>query len=621
MNKAILGILAAAIVATGKSVSSKNPSGSFGKKKNKELDAFRSWMDNYVSEACDQTSHAFDLEKRQGLEGLTVLTLDQAIDSLRGLQEEAFEEFCKVPENCPEAYAYASLVMGFSTYGNFPQVTRSFLHQGIGYGVEFGYHKGRRYLVDEPNLREFYQNCLADFEKIRNITGYSDEIETENIIKRNLSFFIKSDESYQPTLFPQLQEQEEFEIENDTILSVAIHGYMIMKYIECIISMVFDKNLAEAVKSYYLRLAEQGRIYTGKHSSYNVDLLVINQRTTPTQTIFMARPSRLYISRFIGRDYVGQILGRINKKLSQHLDSNTMIHMRDVFNDFEDVSTRYRDRVRAITQPRADEVDMSDFCLGFLADLHSLSMFRGEITLQDTDQAWDTLESNAGQFGHEDYEALDLYADLTLSGTGAEIKRFLEFGIMNFDSYCEAVAMVDSSFAEARSGRLDIAMAHWVNEANEMLESELETLSEGYKIGESSIKVNPQDQIIMQLPISDIQQIPLSNQENVSRVILVEYRNPKTLTSITQNTAGNLCVGKDDMPYKRRLSSGEQRHFGVLAQKQDGSLYVMYHTHTSGGGVSDFTDAKNSKKAIPAFPRHHRNTLQSANEKIKELIQ
>ena len=616
-NKAILGILAAAIVATGKSVSSKAQSGSFGKKKNKELDAFRSWLDNYVSEACDQTSHAFNLERQD----LPVLTLDQAIDSLRGLQEEAFEEFCKTPENCPEAYAYASLVMGFSTYGNFPQVTRNFLHQGIDYGVEFGYHGGRRYLVDETHLREFYQNCLADLHKIRSLTGYSDEIETEDIIKRNLSFLLKNEENYQRPLFSQLQEQEEFEIENDTILSVAIHGYMIMKYIECIISMVFDKNLAEAVKSYYITLAKQGRIYMGKHSSYNVDLLVVDQRTVPTQTIFMASPSRLYISRFIGRDYAGQILGRINKKLSQYLDSNTMMHMREVFNDFEDVSARYRDRVRLITQPRADEVDMSDFCLGFLTDLHDLSMFRGEIRLPDTEQAWDTLESTADGFENDDYNALDLYTDLTMSGTGAEIKTFLEYGIMSFDTYCEAVAMVDSSFAEARSGRLDIAMAHWVNEANEMLESEIETLSEGYKIGESSIRVHPQDQIIMQLPISDIQQIPLSGQENVSRVILVEYINPKTLTSITQNTAGKLCVGKDEMPYKRRLASGEQRHFGVLAQKQDGSLYVMYHTHTSGGDVSDFTDAKNSKKAIPSFPHHHRNTLNSANEKIKELIQ
>jgi len=375
------------------------------------------------------------------------------------------------------------------------------------------------------------------------------------------------------------------------------------------------------VKSYYITLAQQGRIYMGKHSSYNVDLLVVDQRTVPTQTIFMARPSRLYISRFIGRDYVGQILGRINKKLSQYLDSNTMIHMREVFNDFEDVSVRYRDRVRLITQPRDNEVDMSDFCLGFLTDLHSLSMFRGEVELPNTDQAWHNLEFTANQFAPDDDAALDLYWDLTNSGTGAEIKNFLDHGICHFDRYCEAVAMVDSSFAEARSGRLDIAMAHWVNEANEMLESEIETLSEGYKIGNSSIQVNPQDQIIMQLPISDIQQMPLSNQENVSRVILVEYINPRTLTSITQNTAGKLCVGKDDMPYKRRLTSGEQRHFGVLAQKQDGSLYVMYHTHTSGGDVSDFTDAKNSKKAISVFPRHHRNTLHSANEKIKELIQ
>lgn len=621
MNKAILGILAASLIAAGKSVSSKKQKGSFGKKKNKELDAFNSWVNRYISDACDRVIGELRIDKYD-VEN-PILSLHEAINLFKDenyKQSEFIESgaYFDNPENCPEVYAYASLGLGFCTYSNFPESTSGFIENAFTDSIEFMFDKDRRYIPDRSGIREFYKRGLADIERIRKIAGYSDEIESENIMKKNLFFFESVENPYQPSLFGQMQEQKNLTVEiPPSIFSAGIIGFIIVGYLKCIVSMVFDKNLAEATKLYYLKLAEQGKIYTGRHPSYNIDLLVIDQQSLPTQKIFTSSSSRA-VHRFIGTDYSGQIMGRIKRKLINILDEKTMMNLSDTFNNFEDISIRYRDRIRAIISPRADEVNMSVYCDGFLGNLLELSK-KGYINTYGSEHNWGILATDYYFDVDEDFYEV-MFEDAVNSSIGVTIHSLLLDGIGSFEAYIEAVNQMEGLFSEARTGEIDEAMSFWIEESIESIKSESRQLSESFGIGDSSITVNTQDQILAQLPISKIQSMPLSNEENISRVILVEYKNPKTLISITQNTLGNLCVGKQGMPYRKKLSSGEQRHFGVLAQKRDGGLYVMYHTHASGNSIADFTDAKNRQNVISSFPAHHRDILVASKQKIEEIL-
>ena len=137
------------------------------------------------------------------------------------------------------------------------------------------------------------------------------------------------------------------------------------------------------------------------------------------------------------------------------------------------------------------------------------------------------------------------------------------------------------------------------------------------KFLEYTISLSPQDKILSQLPLDEEQ---YDDESKIKRVLLVEYRSPKTLTSITENTQGRLCVGNQNMRYARALADGSQRHFGVLAQTEDG-LSVMYHTHYVGDNMtsSQFTNYNNSE-GYCEIKGEHRDMLKIAKSILDQRV-
>ena len=278
------------------------------------------------------------------------------------------------------------------------------------------------------------------------------------------------------------------------------------------------------------------------------------------------------------------------------------------------LSEMYRDSVRKVVSPRENELNINNFCEGFLWDLMSLS--EGRIDLSEARNAYTDLEDFRDQQGIVDDEPDSLYweIDTILSGD-REILDHVDSGKLEGESiedYFKTVYDYSRYFVESNSGYLNDAMAFYLNEELENFKKESMSISERFHISEKDIRVDTRDKVLMQIPMS-------SNPEDVVQVILVEYANPNTLTGISKTT--KMCVGEDTMHYKDYLKSGRQRHFGILAQKSDGTLYVMYHTHVSGSTIHQFTNVRNNQAEINRFPQQHHEILNAAKRKIQEVIQ
>jgi hypothetical protein len=172
--------------------------------------------------------------------------------------------------------------------------------------------------------------------------------------------------------------------------------------------------------------------------------------------------------------------------------------------------------------------------------------------------------------------------------------------IFSTGMYFRFIYALSSKYLEVKYSSIEDALQLYYDEniASARLEiEEARNVANPNMFLEETISLSPEDQIIAQLPIHEV-----LNQDNsedtpeIRRVLLVEYKNPKTLEEITHNTSGNLCVGRQGMAYKRSLTDGSQRHFGVLAQTDNG-LSVMYHTHYTGDQMANaqFTNHNNSE--------------------------
>ena len=198
------------------------------------------------------------------------------------------------------------------------------------------------------------------------------------------------------------------------------------------------------------------------------------------------------------------------------------------------------------------------------------------------------------------------------------------FTISLVEDYFSLLKEFSNHFQEVNYSSIDEAIESYFAEEMNAAYLEFEQL-EGSSLPNrflsDKIRLSKHDEMLAQLPIDEV----LFDQDSenfvpIKRILLVEYKDPKTLESITRNTAGELCVGRQGMRYMRSLADGSQRHFGILAQTDDG-VSVMYHTHYMGENItpSQFTNFNNTE-GISEKNSEHENILRQAKRILDQRV-
>jgi hypothetical protein len=269
-----------------------------------------------------------------------------------------------------------------------------------------------------------------------------------------------------------------------------------------------------------------------------------------------------------------------------------------------DLQSKYK---RDLRSDLMDIFGLEDYC----ASLLELGYQEGSLEL------WE-LENSMGCINimqEEDYTGYNEFIYETDLGKQLASAMNRNFSIHTLEEYIDCVSELQDKFSEFQTGSVDSVFAQAIEE---YCESNVKATN-AFGIGQETIALSQRDIMLSQIPFGDIDQHYIESfveQPEVSKIILVEYRNPNTLTSITENTPGNLCVGRESMGYKGKLQKGQQRHFGVLAQTKDG-YHVMYHTHSDGNNLRFFTDSGNNEDT---HVFEHEEILGRAREIIDNVL-
>jgi len=582
VNKsALMTILGAAALTVFKNKSSSQ--GSFGLKRNKYYEEINKKLQ-------DDISDLLEYAKDQLADTDDYISLLDAAKALPTMNSEQKESLLHQGDNCPEMYVYTSLYLAFitQTYAifsekEFEDFSTEMNVGGHGYGIANQYWRKIR------SIKE-------DIEYIRELSEYKDQCFSEDLCNEIMS---------------KLTAVLPLELDN-SLFAMAINGYIATQMTRLHAAVLGDKNLAEMCKQAILKLDERGEIrfidsekeiYFGKwedrNRAYRLDKEIKG---------LFALTGYYQISLFM-QDI---ILRTLNKITSLTEEQKRLVKI---------ACSRLKTTVPA-TYTTATELQ-SQNKRNFRSDV--MSIFGLEdyctslITLgyqEDAIELWD-LENSMGCIHimqHEDHMGYDEF-------TYTDLGRLLisvwgrNFSINTLEEYMECVSELRDKFSEFETTDIDVTFAHTIEEYCD----NNSRITNAFGIGQETIALSQRDIILGQLPFGDIDQSYIESfgeRPEVSRIILVEYRNPNTLTSITENTPGNLCVGRDSMGYKGKLQKGQQRHFGVLAQTEDG-YHVMYHTHADGNQLRFFTDSGNKEDTDV---HEHEEILDKAREMINNVL-
>ena len=577
MNKsALMTIIGAAALTAFK----KN--GSFGLKRNKYYEEINKKLQEYILELSDLSASYIEEPH---------ISLLEAAGMLSTMSPEKKESLLHQGEDCPEVYTYASLYLAFATQtkslfysAEFSDFSTEINVDGHGYGI----------------ANQYFNKILRIKENInymREISEYTGQCFTEDLCNEIILKVI--------AVFP-------LELE-DSLFGMSIAGYLATQVVRVHAAVLGDKNLAEMCKQGILKLDEKGEIrfidsskeiYFGKWEDRN-HAFRLDKRV---KSLF-AVTGYYQISQFM-QDI---ILRTLNKIVSLTKDEKNLVKI---------ACSRLKTPYPSITYTTATELQskykrdfksevMEIFGLeNYCTDLLTVGYQESDIDLWELENAMGCIHimQHEDHMGYDEFTYTDL-GRLLISIWGRN------FTITTLQEYMECVSELRDKFSEFGSSNIDSVFAASIEEYCESNSK----ITNAFGIGQETISLSQRDIILGQLPFGDIDRHYIESFEErpeVSKIILVEYRNPNTLTSITENTPGNLCVGRDSMGYKGKLQKGQQRHFGVLAQTEDG-YHVMYHTHADGNNLRFFTDSGNNEDTDVY---EHEEILSKAREMINNVL-
>jgi len=581
MNKsALIAIIGAAALSAFKK------KGSFGLKRNKFYEEINKKLQENISELSGFSKDYLEDTDQY-------ISLLEAARLLSTMESEQKESLLHQGGNCPEIYVYASLYLAFSTQTNSIFYNHEFLDFSGEINVgDHGY--GIAYMYFSKILR-----IKENITYMRRISEYTDSCFTEDLCDEIIS-----------TLLPALP------LEFDhSLFSVSMAGYMATQLIRVYAAILGDKNLAEMCKQGILKLDEKGEItfidsskeiYFGKwedrNNAYRLDKRIKG---------LFAISGYYQISQFM-QDI---ILRTLNKVTSLTQEEKNLVKIAcsrlkspdpllgATYTTATELQSKYK---RDFKSEIMEIFGLEDYC----TDLLTVGYQESDISLWEVENSMGCIHV----MQHEDHMGYDEF-------TFTDLGRLLmdtwgrEFTIDTLEQYLECVSLLRDKFSEFQTGNIDSVFAQSIEEYCESNSK----ITNAFGIGQETITLSQRDIILGQLPFGDIDQHYIESfeeQPEVSKIILVEYRNPNTLTSITENTPGNLCVGRDSMGYKGKLQKGQQRHFGVLAQTEDG-YHVMYHTHSDGSNLRFFTDSGNNEDTDVW---EHEEILSKAREVINNVL-
>jgi len=243
MNKGLLAILAAAALAATKNASS--GAGSFGKKRNKSLEKFDRDIQGILANLG---------AKKAGV---------SLFDAYKKAQKDMdYAESCS---DCPQAYAYAALMLSILTNIDGYSVPYDYLVAEDGGAILSGEDIQEVFAFEAtPKGKKFSDSLMWKIE------GWFIKVQSDlqMIIqaKPNMANDIK-DSSVQSLIdetmnaYAMLSDQKlKPNYAGPGILSMGITGYFLVQYIKLFVALPGDKNITPVLKSIIGELAAKGRI-------------------------------------------------------------------------------------------------------------------------------------------------------------------------------------------------------------------------------------------------------------------------------------------------------------------------------------------------------------------------
>jgi len=569
MNKAFFAILATVSLAAIKSRSS--GAGSFGLKRNKKFEKFDKPLQDLIQSLRLEIASQIDVHDEQN-----VMSIPQVIQGigLVGVEhnEELKEKFKEITDdgtNCPDVFVYAGLYLTFIAETDLvdDKDTDDLSTKLSKYESTWGLGNG--YIQEIKKISE-------DIALIRKDSRYTDECATETLVNQIIA--------------EGLPQKGVATI--DGLFALGYAGWAFIQLQRVKMSILGDKNLAEMTKSLIVAMDNDGALLTNGRIHKQLRKL-LNIQTTFSSSV--------YIEKLILR-----LLPKLISLSSEEKESFRMALTTSNFRDPENSQRRLEQEITDGFSNLFDEGVLSGYLVELFHGYGSIDVYYedewGEFLCMEDEEDHDFMETFWGENIGEVVRIL--------SQTYNEIQDFQGF-LKVFDVLSEKIR-------EYQTADFDDIMQRWVQEYID--DARGGGIDDKFRIGSKPIALTQDEIFLAQIPFGGIEDSSVmfdDGEDDVSRIILVEYRKSKTLREVCQNTPGSLCVGNPGMNYMDALEKGSERHFGVLAQTSRGP-HVMYHTHaTRSGGIKGFTNAKNN---MENFPEEHDKILQVAKQKIKERL-
>ena len=657
MNKGLFAILAAAALAASK----KSGVGSRGLKRNKPLEKFDAWLNLNRMKFVENFKEEDILGIEWDSNNVNELTLSESVEQYIQAEKsnnQSSASFVLYCHHCPDAWFYMSLYMAlvldmnpFSLkYFNSKYTNSSDSPFRLSWSIST-FHLRNQIKDALKTFDEFASMSLAQIKDMKKLSEIYEESTSEKILKE-IKFFMDS-----------IQHSGQNKIK-DSILCQGIYGYCVIQYIRFQISVATDKNLADITKGAFLQQIKNNRIQTqssqikpwyGFEDIYGggMRLFSYTDLNNGIREIAGYRdtvPALKELSIISSNEYTIEILKRVMPKLSTNekhggllFDAlrksgiSPILHLESSSDKKESLLNKTNSYLKNLYNQDEDGNNSIINLTNFISE-SMLYMGSGEsIILDDSTEDFHMLASTLSdwqeQYGSEKgfYPHDDMFASydekvILLSRMMENGDSLYEFIIDDYNTFFDALEHFKNYFSEVNYSSLDSAIERYISESLDAYTSELNELIQGQTpLGFSdnkTITLSKKDKVISQLNGSYFDNLEDSDVD-VKRVLLVEYREPKTLQSITKNTVGALCVGNKSMRYMDRLADGTQRHFGILAQTESG-LHVMYHTHYQGSDMTraKFTNHNNAEgySGQKQSSNPHEQILRQAESNIERLI-
>ena len=672
MNKSLYTILGVALLAA-----TKKQAGSLAKV-DKVYKRFDEWLsetisaleDRYIDDS-DMYSDVEDVWNEESgtwdTPDITRTLLESAKYALEKPDQK--EEIYKKAPLCPEAYAYSGLMLSMMVHigmSDMPYATRWNSNGDIekAFSIDIG---NDHYDSIAEQAYYYAKTVLSEIDAIKAYDNTNKTLKTESIAKEIVDFtesLVKvhiTNHSKLPTMKLPFG-----------MLSLGISGYLYMQTIKLVVSLCGDKELFNLARKGLFKAIEKtdvniednnfiwdSKVFFGRNFlSNNVitpDLFGGGRYRSTNRMLPIRPPFFATLLSKAGTEAISKVKGysilgeRLKKALKRGMEANssgtpteTMLQYRSHIID--DIFRETNKTVASSANEFMEELMAVEGITGFNweqgleMDEEAYSGIGGFLAYCDeklrehgiTDEYWEEQFYNSydGWYPHlhKLYENENsLVSDLKV--------------------YLNSVSVFDSRIKESEPGGLVSGVNHTLDEFETNLQNDLdEKISTKRLLGNplnmtlKTIDISPQDQLIAQLPIPQsviefynekrrtlpvaLQQLPQEQVRipDLKRIVIIEYRNPDTLKSITQNSPGELCLGRDNQEYKEKLKSGAQRHFGVLAQSGDG-FHLLFHTHAERNQLTNklFTD-RNNKDGRSQKNTDNSEVLRQAERIIRQKL-